>query len=193
MKFLVPLLFALIAPDCLEARVPQSLSYETQRERADLIVIAWPTSIKDTNEVIPMDDLWPPKVGGTISTAKERAMVRGVEAIFDVLTVLKGDANIKHVTLHYYRHELAKDGRPLIVMNGPAFLSFIMPEKPCPVESVPGSGRSYLMFLKNDSNGRYSPLVGQIDPIHSIYQLAFPAAQCGVKYACEKWEAKTGQ
>jgi hypothetical protein len=193
MKSIFPLFLMFFAPIRLEARQLQGLRIGIQQEKADLVVIALPSSIKDTNEVIPQDELWPPELRTTVSNVKERDMVRGVEASLDVLTVLKGDGKIKNVTLHYYRPELSDDGRPLI--NGPEFLSFKMPEKPCAFESTPapGWGRTYLMFLKREPDGRYSPLVGQIDPINSIYQLAFPGEQCARMYACEKSEGKSSQ
>ena len=81
----------------------------------------------------------------------------GVVTEFKSLLVLKGP-KLQRFTLHHYR--LAPtDG---VVINGPDFKTYQPKEW----------GKSFLMFLIREHDGRYSPTAGQMDPILSIQEIS---------------------
>lgn len=132
----------LAAASCLapqaEGRVFTFVSYKELLNRSDMVVIATPGRTRDTNE--PCDLRLPLKC-------------TGVETVFDVSAVFKGDKDIRTFTLHHYRevNEVNASGEPMGLINGPAFVHF-----------EAGAG-SYLLFLVRESDARYAPTTGQMD------------------------------
>jgi len=75
----------------------------------------------------------------------------GVETVFAVSAVLKGDATVKQFTLHHYR-----EAKPSIASDGPSLVRF----DPSDMKAR----SSYLLFLVRESDGRFAPVGGQTDP-----------------------------
>ena len=71
--------------------------------------------------------------------------------------MIKG-AKRKRFTLHHYRE--GPSGEHTIV-NGPTFMTFDLKE----------TTQTFLMFLVRERDGRFAPVVGQLDPDLSIQQL----------------------
>jgi hypothetical protein len=75
----------------------------------------------------------------------------GVETVFAVSAVLKGDSTLKQFTLHHYRE--AKVSRTL---DGPSLVRF----DPSDISKR----SSYLLFLVREPDGRFASIGGQTDP-----------------------------
>ena len=114
----------------------ESWTYERLFAQADFVAIASPQPSKDTKEEgkLPNGPLWD---------------VVGVETVFDINVVLKGDKDLKKCVLHHYR--LKNPNEP--IYNGPSFALF-----------GGKKWQSYLLFLTRESDGRYAPVSGQTDP-----------------------------
>src|SRR5262249_60866198 len=84
----------------------------------------------------------------------------GVETKFRIGGVLKGNKNLKEVTMHHYRvKELAKVG-----IDDPHLLFFNPEDK-----------TEFLLFLVREADGRYAPTSGQTDPaLYSVRSLGSP-------------------
>lgn len=134
---LVPLLVLLIATRPATAHLMYAWSYEEMFAKADLVVIAKPTSTADTEERSKL-----PGTGDVIALV-------GVNTTFETRLVLKGGKELKKFVLHHYRVAESK----IAIVNGPALVSFDV-KKPWP----------YLMFLVKEADGRYAPTTDQEDP-----------------------------
>jgi hypothetical protein len=75
--------------------------------------------------------------------------VIAVSTEFETRVIMKGDKATNRFVLHHYR--LAKGDGP--VVNGPNFVAFNSASHQC-----------YLLFLKKEADGRYTPVTGQRDP-----------------------------
>ena len=138
----------IFAMTCLaHARLHQGWSYQELYAQADLVVIAKPISTQDTTEKATLPN-------GTPGAYH----VVGLSTEFEISVVLKGDNSLKKVTLHHYRLADSKSKEPLI--NGPSLVSF-----------YPKQDIQFLMFLRLEGDGRYSPVSGQIDPDMSVLWL----------------------
>lgn len=114
-------------------------------DQADLVVIAKPVITTNTTEKATLPGISP------------NIPVIGNETRFEVRLVLKGDKNLKTIVLHHY--QLANPNQPLL--NGPMLAEF-----------DPKQHYSFLLFLRRDTDGRYSPVTGQTDPaLFSIIRL----------------------
>ncbi len=133
--FLVALIL-FTATTLAEARAVRLWTYQELLDKADFVVIAVPTAMGDCQERLQ-------SLPGT------RQPVVGVETKFQVSAVLKGEKSTKEFVLHHYRC----DGFPCTMPNGPTFITF-----------DPAKKRPYLLFLVREADGRYAPVVGQIDP-----------------------------
>jgi hypothetical protein len=131
----------------------QLLSYKELLDRSDMVVIATPSSrTRDTNE--PCD-------------LPSSLKCTGVETVFEVSAVFKGDKDIRTFTLRHCRvvNEVNASGEIMSWANGPAFVHF-----------EAGAG-SYLLFLVRESGARYAPTGGQMDPgIQAVGKLPFSEA-----------------
>jgi len=137
-----------VMPNQSQARETIVLSYQELLAKSDLVVIATPKSkTTDTNEQAFLPGIWQQDRNGRQSSVESI----GVETVFAVSAVLKGDKTTKQFTLHHYRE--AKRG---LFLDGPALVSF----DPSDVNK-----RScYLLFLVREPDGRYAPTSGQTDP-----------------------------
>jgi hypothetical protein len=137
------------APNPSEARLMTLLSYRQVLDESDLIVIATPKSkTTDTKEQAYLPNIFRQDEKGNQSEVK----AIGVETVFEVAAVLKGDQAIKLFTLHHYREVQTAAGE----MNGPLLVFFD------PSDS--SQLNSYLLFLVREPDGRYAPTGGQTDP-----------------------------
>jgi hypothetical protein len=139
-----------IAPRA-EARAVQILSYQESLDKSDLVVIATPvTKTADTKEqYIPLNIIMTDGKGHILSQKWI-----GVETVFKVAAVLKGDAKTREFILHHYREapQPFSDG----TANRPALVWFD--------PSGNAKASAYLLFLVREQDGRYAPTGGQTDP-----------------------------
>jgi hypothetical protein len=83
-------------PNQSQARLMAVLSYQEMLEKSDLVVIATPKSkTTDTKEQAFLPGIWLQDKDGKQSKIKSI----GVETVFAVSAVLKGDATVKQFTL----------------------------------------------------------------------------------------------
>src|ERR1700741_4024736 len=131
-----------VIPIQSNARVITLLGFQTLLDKSDLVVIAVP-KIKtvDTKEVAVLPNIWGHDKDGKQSAIKSI----GVESVFAVSAVLKGDNTIKTFTLHHYREAHI----PAVELNGPILVSFD-PE-------APSQRGYYLLFLVQEPDGRFAP------------------------------------
>ncbi len=136
-------------PDQSEARLMTVLSYKEMLEKSDLVVIATPKSkTTDTKEQAYLPNIMRQDKNGN----QGRVDSIGVETVFAVAAVLKGDKTIKRFTLHHYREAQTVVGE----LNGP-LLVFFDP-------SDTSQRSSYLLLLVHEPDGRFAPTGGQTDP-----------------------------
>ena len=147
----------LVLSNQAQARLVSVLSYQEMLAKSDLVVIADPISkTTDTKE----EAFFP----GILLQEKDGKQSRinsiGVETVFAVSAVLKGDTSLKRFTLHHYREGRSADksnGKVLIEeLNGPNLVRF----DPSDVSKR----SSYLLFLVRELDGRFAPIGGQSDP-----------------------------
>lgn len=141
--FFFAIAFLLVSTGIVAARAVQIWSYQELLEKSDLVVIATPAGTNETKEHINL----PGFVG-------QPAI--GVETKFAVSTVLKGDKALKDFVFHHYH--AGTNG--IVVPNGPTFVSF-----------DPLGKQSFILFLVKEADGRYAPVVGQVDPGFGIKEL----------------------
>jgi hypothetical protein len=128
-----------------QARLMRTWSYQELYDQADLVAIATPTSTQDTTAKATLPNISPD------------VYVIGLSTEFDIRMVLKGDKSLKKMTLHHYRLANPKE----LMMNGPNLASFDPKDHP-----------RYLLFLRLEADGRYSPVSGQTDPtLFSVLKL----------------------
>ena len=80
----------------------------------------------------------------------------GVNTTFQVLAVLKGGQEMKTFVLFHLREAEPKE----TTVNAPTLVSFNPKEK-----------KRYLLFLKRETDGRFTPLCGQTDPAGAVKDL----------------------
>lgn len=148
--------------------VAEDFTLSTLFQKAEFIVVAYPlTKTIDTNE----RGFFPYLQDG-VTGQKEPAI--GVETLFKVVYVLKGDRRVKQFLLHHYREP---DHPGKIIVDGPGTVFFDPDDK---------ERGSYLMFLTKERDGRYAPYgdrkfapyAGQTDPNDiTIIALTEPRAE----------------
>ena len=107
-------IITVIASFCtLNARGIQNWSYQELLDKSDLVAIATPVSTKDTKEI------W------VAEASPIGCAAIGIETLFKVSAILKGDKSLKEINLHYYKMGLSFNG----ISNGPTFLSFDLTQK----------------------------------------------------------------
>lgn len=148
MKIIVlTLLTALCLAFESHARLIQGGTYDALNDKATLIVIAIPTKVVETSELAALPNIITVHSDGT----REPVMGKGVETSFKVLTVLKGERDVKQFVLHHFALASAPSG------DGPLLVSFRPEDK-----------KQFLMFLQKEADGRYVAVTGQTDPQVSI-------------------------
>ena len=148
MKTYLTLLMALCLAIESHARLMrQAWSYDMLNDKATLVVIATPINVVETSELAALPNIATVHTNGT----QEAVMGKGVETSFKVLTVLKGERDIKQLVLHHYTLASAP------ASCGPELVSF-----------QPEGKKEYLLFLQKEADGRYVAVTGQTDPQFSI-------------------------
>lgn len=134
------MVLALMMAFASQARLlPKMWSYQELEDQSDLVAIARPISTQETTERTDLPDISP------------ATHVIGLSTEFAIGVVMKGDRNLKRLTLHHYK--LAPLPPNVNFANGPNLAAF-----------DPKSNSPYLLFLHRESDGRYSPVSGQVDP-----------------------------
>lgn len=132
--------------DRSQARLMENHSYKELFDRSNLVVIATPESkTTDTKERAPLANIIRQDERGN----KNEVNSIGVETVFAVAAVLKGEKTIRRFTLHHYRLTGGTENGPLLVFFDPSDTS---------------NNSSYLLFLVREPDGRYAPTGGQTDP-----------------------------
>ena len=138
-----------VMPDQSQARLIEVLTYQEMLAKSDLVVIATPKSkTTDTGEQAFFPNIVQQDGGGR----QRKVESIGVETLFVVSAVLKGDKTIKKFTLHHYREVNSSH----ITVNGPSLVFFDPSDTSKP--------NSYLLFLVREPDGRFAPTGGQTDP-----------------------------
>jgi hypothetical protein len=145
-------LFALLAVCSLcHARPAAVWTYEKLVAEADLVVIATPTETKDMEKtVLPNIQ----QIGADGERVPFPAV--GVETTFEVLAVLKGDEKPKTFVLYHLR-----ETKPENVPNGPQLIAPFEPKKQ----------QRYLLFLRQEADGRFVSVTGPIDAAVGVKDL----------------------
>jgi hypothetical protein len=137
-----------VIPYPAQAREVLMRSYREMLAKSDLVVIAIPvTKTTDTKERAFLPGiLWQEKDG-----RQSKIESIGVETVFAVCAVFKGDATVKRFTLHHYREAQFRSGfdEPYLVSFDPSDMS---------------KRSSYLLFLVREPDGRFAPIGSQTDP-----------------------------
>jgi len=125
----------------------QVWTYDMLNDKAALVVIATPTKVVETSELMVF-----PNITTVYPNGQQRPVKgKGVETTFKVLTVLKGEPDIKQLILHHYSPASTPAG------GEPMLVSFKAEGK-----------KQYLMFLRKEADGRYVAVSGQTDPQFSF-------------------------
>ena len=120
--------------DTLNARLAEAWSYHDMFDKAELVVIARVVKTTETDERSKLLDI----------------DVVGVTTYFKTHLVLKGDKGLKEFRLHHYK--LGPAVKSEEIANGPQLVRFSWEHPP------------FLLFLIRESDGRYAPVTGQVDP-----------------------------
>jgi hypothetical protein len=145
MKKVTVAIALLTIPTLCFGRLTKSWTYQELFDQADLVAIGAPVSTQDTKEK-----------GGL--PGWETVEVVGVATEFQSSVVMKGDKALKTFVLHHYRLKDPNRIQP----NAPSLVSFKLGSGP--KKSSPKNHQRYILFLKKESDGRYAPVSGQIDP-----------------------------
>lgn len=143
MKALIFALAFLTIPLAVSARIIKTWSYQEMQDKADLVVIAALTDIKDTKESIV---IWKP------------VTAVGVEANFKILGMFKGGKDIQTLVLHHYRLTDPGSG----ILDGPNY---------CDFDIKRDRYHAYLLFLVREPDGRYSSVTGQYDAAFGVQEV----------------------
>ena len=142
-RIFVLLIFTLALPEMLFARIGESWTYQEMFEKADLVVIAYVLSTKDTDER---------------TSILNDTNVIGVTTEFKTCLILKAAKKMATFGLHHFRYPSENDR--IDIADGPNLIQ-IGPYNPV-----------FLLFLVQEADGRFAPVTGQIDPAsYSVLKL----------------------
>jgi hypothetical protein len=139
--FVLSVAWLLLSSVLVEARAVRIWSDQELLDGSGLVVVGTPIANKDTSE----------------HTKLGEDPVVGVETQFAVSKVLKGNPEVKTVTVHHYQF----DGGTMFgkYPNGPTLVSFDLKEK-----------GAFRLFLVREADGRYAPVAGQMDAEISVHR-----------------------
>jgi len=163
MKAPIATLSAVFVATMAYARLVEHWPYDRLAREADLIVIATPVSVHDTEE----RTVFPNLVESGTNNIQHQVAAIGVETAFETLAVLKGSTNETKFVFHHLRD--ARISSPtgeskVIAFNGPLNVAFEPKEK-----------KRFLLFLRREPDGRYASVTGMTDPSVGIRDLgAYP-------------------
>lgn len=140
------ILVAMLTPATF-ARPVAYWPYDKLTKEADLIVIATPSKTEETGKKMDLPGI-----------ARDNKPVPGlgINTIFSVIAVLKGKQSLRDFVLFHLREVEHQE----ISVNGPGLVSFDPNEK-----------KRYLLFLKQEADGRFTSLCGQTDPAGAVKDL----------------------
>jgi hypothetical protein len=141
--------FSLLLTIPAAARIHPNWTYDELTKNSALIVIATPVTARDTGKTTF------PGISqvGTDNIPRPVPAI-GMEANFKVLSVLKGDTQIKTISVSYLAEvDSPGMGDPEVVVLDPK------------------EEKRFLLFLQRDPDGRYSSVTGQVDPMFGIKDL----------------------
>jgi hypothetical protein len=121
--------------------------YQSRFDQADLIVIA--TVERETSDTAERTAF--KKVGMDIHEKSADATLVGVETVFGIHATLRGKDPGGVITLHHYRMTLSS-----FALDPDGSVGFISFDK--------DPSKAFLLLLKKESDGRYAPALGQINP-----------------------------
>jgi hypothetical protein len=133
----IPPLIALLTAMTATARITASWTFQEMFAKADLVVIAYGLSSRDTDEHTTLKDIEP------------HVSVVGVTSEFKTSLMLKGPRDLERFQLHHYRFASEDDQ---LAANSPDLVRLSDGHLP------------FLMFLVRERDGRYAPVTGQTDP-----------------------------
>ena len=136
------------------ARPVKRFDYDRMTAQADLVVIASHIAVKRLEEKTNLPH---------VRWGNQPICVLGLETTFEVSVCFKGKLQATkkpRIVLYHYRLE---NPRLAEVPNAVHLLQL-----------KPGDRSQYLMFLKREKDGRYTPFNGQTDPVYSIEKLRTP-------------------
>lgn len=153
--------FALCIAAPTQAHIMSILTYDELFRGADLVVVAQPaTKTTPTGERTQFPDLVTQNADGTQTPVP----AIGVETVFEVQKVVKGDKHLKRFVLHHL--EDVPSDKP--AYGGAATVWF-------DPSDTRNWNRDILLFLIKETDGRYAPYGGQTDPSgRSIFALQEP-------------------
>lgn len=143
----------------LAAREIDLWPYDRLENEADLIVVGTAEKSEDSGDVVHAQ-LW-------------QTDFVGVNTTFKIVGVIDGRFRESELTVYTLRQPEDK-----ILMDGPMTVKFETRS------TVPGlstrisrqSVPEYLLFLKRRKDGRYEPVSGPLDALHSVREMHLPAA-----------------
>jgi hypothetical protein len=147
MKTLIAVCLLVGLASLCEARPVAYWPYDKLTKEADMVIIATPVAVRDTGQKTAFPG---------IRRDNRPVPAISIETTFSVLAVLKGMEATKRIVLYHLREE----PQPEISVNGPGVVSF-----------DPKGKRRYLLFLRLESDGRFSAITGQTDPDGSVKDL----------------------
>jgi len=136
----------LLAQATPSAQLSYAWTFDELRSKSDLIVIAERSATHDTGVKATLTEYQPPFPVVELNTS------------FRALTVLKGALHQPTVVLRHCRTDA--DHLSQSVVNGPHALNFTDEQTTV-----------YLLFLKREADGRYSPTSGQVVPDEAVIGL----------------------
>lgn len=142
------------------SRPIESWPYDKLFNKAELVVIAKPLSVRDAREE---DKAIPPD-------PQDGEYLTGVVTTFQVLHVVKGKYDEKNLSIVHFRMR-----KGVHLGNGPCLVSFHT--KPTDIRGNGWSGgaeNEYMLFLTRQTNGQFTFVSGQFDPEFSVKQLLTP-------------------
>ncbi len=151
------------------ARKIENWSYDRLFKESDLVVIATAESTKDAADRFK-DKNWPVEFLGQQTT-------------FEVLQVVKGKESKNKIGVLHFRLPNAPNGRRILIESGPMLVEFRTTSFESQREDakVEIAKVEYLLFLKKNSDGRYEPVSGRIDPALSVRALFGPTLIADLK------------
>jgi hypothetical protein len=139
----IALTLLLIVPGFTGARITTAWTYQAMYEKADLVVIAKPVSVSQSNEVKSLPNFNP------------KTNVYVLQTAFSVSAALKGPTPDNFQLRHFKLVDPSQ-----FALAGPSFVQF-----------DPAQRHSYLMFLSSDQGSSYAPVTGQADATVAIIRL----------------------
>lgn len=162
--YLLSIVGLLIASGLAEARPVRLWQYDKLLKESDVVVIANAIETK----AVPITDNLSKNALLDLPEAFQQ-----METVFLVRAVVKGNLDLKQVTLVHFRYN--PDSKT-VIGNGPLLIEF---PKEDPIRTIgkekrPIYGPDYLLFLKVREDGRFVPVTGQVDPVFSVRALGDP-------------------